>query len=100
MSAAAQRREVLTYGELTEFITVAQYNANDPRLEAILDKASRRTNAAGCGMLSVVVVNQQTRLPGDGFFTLARELRRVFTDDREFFEYERDQVFDAHATNG
>ena len=52
-------------------------------------------------MLSVIVVAQETRMPGHGFFTLARKLRRQRPDEDEdaFALRERRAVFEFWEHN-
>jgi hypothetical protein len=66
-------------------------------LRSLLDQLSRDSHAAGKGMLSVVVVNAETGVPGEGFFKLGRELYRYRGDDLEFLVNEFRKVRRSYA---
>ena len=84
----AHRNETITYLGLTKEITSVNLAPNSTALEVILTKLSKQSNRVGLGMLSVVVVNQDSGLPGNGFFDLARSLDRDVGTEEEFFEAE------------
>jgi hypothetical protein len=96
MVAAAKKGEPITYGELVDQVDTIKYEPFSQDLDEQLDDISRREDKAGRGMLSAVVVNKKTGMPGDGFFALAEELGREFDNREAFFEQECDRVFDAH----
>jgi hypothetical protein len=55
--------------------------ARDPRLFHLLGEVSSEEDAAGRGMLSVIVVHKDGDMqPGPGFFDLARDLGRDTSD--------------------
>jgi len=72
------------YSELVEKVHTVKLRAKDPALDTLLDEISREEDAAGRGMLSVVVVRKPPGelLPGPGFFKLAKKLGRD-TSDRD-----------------
>lgn len=70
----------------------------DERLDSLLDEISLEEDAAGRGLLSVLVVEKtHPYLPSDGFFELATHRHPKGTRHREIFEAERDRVYAAHA---
>jgi hypothetical protein len=66
-------------------------------MATILGEISEAENARGRGMLSGVVVNRETGMPGDGFFTLARHLGRDTSDELAFWQAEFQRVCDSAA---
>lgn len=70
------------YSELVEEVHTVKLRAKDPALDTLLDEISREEDAAGRGMLSVVVVRKppEESLPGSGFFKLAKKLGRDTSD--------------------
>lgn len=73
----AAKREVCTYSDISQYLK-AQFNLNeDPisiSLAGLLGDISEYEHKQGDPLLSVVVVNKETKVPGDGFFKLAKEL--------------------------
>ena len=47
-------------------------------------------------MLSAVVVNQDTRKPGTGFYELAWELGKDLSDEAAFWESEIEKVYETN----
>lgn len=77
----AKVRGVLAYSDLVQQIRSINLEPHDPRLFHLLDEISTEEDAAGRGMLTVVVVHKIGDMqPGPGFFELARSLRRDTTD--------------------
>lgn len=94
----ARQRDTITYGELADEIEVMALPPNGTLLEGILTQISRQEDAQGRGLLSVVVINKKSGLPGDGFFALAKE--RGYEADgsqEEFFQRHREVVYDHHS---
>jgi hypothetical protein len=89
----ARRRTPISYGALVHEIGPLPFNPNDPRLDDLLGEVSTEENAEGRGMLTVLVIHQLgDRLPGPGFFRLARELGYRFDNERIFWGEEFDRV--------
>lgn len=86
--AAAKEGETMTYDEFTQELKTASFRPRSPQTNALLSEISRREDAQDRGMLSVVVVEKQKRIPGDGFFELAEELGRDVSDRDAFFQGE------------
>ncbi|WP_338593203.1 hypothetical protein V6669_09430 [Paenibacillus sp. Y5S-9] len=73
----ASNNEVCTYTDIARYLKL-QFDLNeDPiskSLAGLLGDISVDENKQGHPMLSVIVVNQETKIPGDGFFKLAKDL--------------------------
>jgi hypothetical protein len=73
--ARDRRVGVTTYGELARLVHLHLENPADRKqLRDVLDQINRYEHSQGHPMLSSVVVYVDKNRPGDGFFTLAREL--------------------------
>lgn len=71
----------ISYSDLASQLTVARLEARDQRLFHLLGEISEEENAAGRGMLSVIVVHKSGDMqPGPGFFELAKKLGRDTSD--------------------
>jgi hypothetical protein len=81
MSARARVRGMIPYSELAGSITAANFAAHDQTLFHLIGEISTEEDAAGRGMLSVVVVHKHGDMqPGPGFFDLAKRLGRDTSD--------------------
>jgi hypothetical protein len=69
---AAARRSVLTYKELGRAIDYPPGTPLPHHMNRVLDIVSDRCEAAGEPSLAVLVVNQETGMPGEGFRSGAR----------------------------
>jgi hypothetical protein len=77
----AKVRGMIPYSELTQKIKSINLDPESYALAAMLGEISSEENAAGRGMLSVVVVHKNGDMqPGPGFFELAKELGRDTSD--------------------
>jgi molybdopterin synthase catalytic subunit len=77
----ASVRGMIPYSELAEQIHSMNFEAHDQRLFHLLGEISSEENAAGRGMLSVIVVHKAGDMqPGPGFFELAKRLGRDTSD--------------------
>ena len=93
IAAARSPNGTLTYNELARQITSLRLEADSVALRQLLSEISVAEDVAGRGMLSVVVVHQgEDRLPGHGFFTLARGLRRDTNDQQKCWAVELGKV--------
>ena len=88
----ARAGETASYAEMAAALDLSPQS---PRVTETLNEVSRSEDAAGRGMLSVLVVRGRQGTPGSGFYTLARELGREFDDEEQFFNEERARV-NAH----
>lgn len=86
---------ILTYGELVAKQSI-RVPPDDPQLHRLLDKISIAADKAGEGLLSVVVVNGQVKLPGDGFYEMARHRGRDCSSKHKLFERELAKVIEIH----
>jgi hypothetical protein len=82
------------YGELADELGVP---ANGTTLRVALGLLSEQEEAAGRGMISVLVVRKRDRRPGPGFSKLAESLGRQFDDVGDFVDAEQERVFAAHS---
>ncbi len=83
MIGHAQLGKPIPYSDLVAGITAIRLEPHDPRVGYLVGQISRKEDAAGRGMLSVLVVHKNgDQMPGQGFFDLAAELGRD-TSDRE-----------------
>lgn len=87
--ARAREGRTISYGELA---TATRLSPQSTQFNAALNGVSRSEEAAGRGLLSVLVVRQRQETPGAGFFTLARELGRQFSNERVFYLEESERV--------
>ena len=75
MIQRAKLRGMIPYSELVEQIDTVTFQAHDQRLFHLLGEISVEEDAAGRGMLSVVVVHKRGDMqPGPGFFILGQHL--------------------------
>ncbi|HEY1753013.1 MAG TPA: hypothetical protein VGG29_17270 [Caulobacteraceae bacterium] len=81
MIARARVRGMIAYSDLAARLTKIKLGAHDSRLFHFLGEISAEEDAAGRGMLTVLVVHKSgDRQPGPGFFELAQLLGRDTTD--------------------
>ena len=95
----ASSGHTVSYSELVRGLASATLTPDDARLYRVLEEISIAENAAGRGMLSVLVVHKNgDRRPGPGFFELARRLGRNVgsaTSREETWIVETNKVFAA-----
>ncbi len=95
----------ITYGELSKQVAQDLLRNTKGGFERIktrwlLGDISSVEHEQGRPMLTVLVVSEKNRTPGNGFFGLARKLERLFEDEEQFLRDERKRVIDywrAHA---
>lgn len=81
LAERARLRGMIPYSELAERMTSLSLQPDSYALAAMLGEISAEEDAAGRGMLTVIVVHKDGDMqPGPGFFELARELGRDTTD--------------------
>ena len=77
----AKVRGMMPYSELTSLIRSAHLEPDSYPLFHMLGEISSEEDAAGRGMLTVIVVHKHGHMqPGPGFFELARRLGRDTSD--------------------
>lgn len=71
----AKAQDVTTYSDIAPLVGLDMANPDDRnRIAEMLGEISRHECAQGHPMLSVVVIHRANNIPGQGFFTLAKEL--------------------------
>jgi hypothetical protein len=96
--ASGRAERFIEYGQLVRRITaIPTMEPDGNALREMLDQISREEDAAGHGMLTVLVVNKDTGRPGKGFFKTAKSLGRVSTSDEELWSNEFRRVREAWA---
>lgn len=81
MIERAKVKGMIPYSDLVREIRSIQLDAHDQRLFHMLGEISSEEDAAGRGMLTVVVVHKSGDMqPGPGFFELAQQLGRDTKD--------------------
>lgn len=93
IEAQAKRESTITYVDLTRRIQAIAFSPTDYAFHSLLSEVSKDEDSAGRGLLSALVVRKEDGLPGQGFFDLARELGRDFTDETRFWTDELRVVF-------
>ena len=89
----AREKRTIAYSELAAELDTVRLEPNSSAFHAILDEISRSENAAGRGMLSVLVVHKgDDQMSGQGFFKLAKCLGRGFKNEPEFWKSESKRV--------
>ena len=98
MIAVSRQRDTIAYSDLVHSITSCILEPHDPRLARMLGDISTEEDEAGRGMLSAVVVHKGDRIPGPGFFTLARSRGRDTIDEDKCWIEELQKVYNAWST--
>lgn len=81
MISRAKVRGTIPYSDLCKEVTTIALEPHSHALAAMLGEISADEDAAGRGMLTVIVVHKDGDMePGPGFFELAQELGRDTTD--------------------
>ena len=90
----ARARTKITYSALCDRMTPRRFEPNNPRLWKILGQISINEDRRGRGLMSALVVNKGTGIPGREFFTeIAAELRNDISGD--FLHEEQQRVYAA-----
>ena len=82
----AREGRTIAYSELVGEVKTVDIQPRSDALAMMLDGISRSEDAAGRGMLSALVIRKDKRMPGQGFFKLAKCLGREFDDGRGVLE--------------
>ena len=90
----------ITYGELARKIKSIYFTDEDCEyaIPSLVGKLSVQADSRGQGLISVLVVNKDTRFPGKGLCTLAKDLGRRFKDNEKFCIEETKQVWAEHKS--
>ena len=95
MIQRAKVRGMITYSDLVTQISAVRFEAHDLRLFHLLGEISEEEEAAGRGMLSVVVVHKRGDMqPGPGFFVLGEHLGY---DTKDLLQFWIAQLKKVHA---
>lgn len=83
LAERARLRGMMPYSELAGNVQAIRLEPNSHALAAMLGEISAEEDAAGRGMLTVIVVHKEGDMqPGPGFFQLAKPLGRGTSDNR------------------
>lgn len=98
LCSTANRKELLSYSPIWELMELSPGNNAAKEAGHMLGEISEDTHLSGKPLLSAIVINKRKKEPGQGFYTLAENLRKLPTGktDREkkkYWEQERDKVF-------
>ena len=89
----AKINQAISYGELCQKITRYKLKPNDEALHKILGEISVDEVRNGKGMLSVFCGKEnQSLMPGNGFFKLAIDLGKQFGNKKDFVQLEREKI--------
>ncbi len=92
--AIASEERTISYSELTGKVHTIHFSPEDNDFHHMLDDISREEDAAGRGMLSVIVVHKEgDKRPGPGFFKLAKKLGRDTSDREQCWVEEFNRVY-------
>jgi len=94
----ARNRQTILYGEIAKIMGLppsGDYMARETG--QILGEISEYEHLHGRPLLSAVVVRGDKKIPGEGFFTLSRQLGKLQEgmDERSFWERELEEVYDT-----
>lgn len=90
---ARERRQFTNYGSIASQIGVAARG-----MGGLLGQLCRETYETHGVLLGVLVGSKRSKFPSDGFFTLARNMDLMKSDDlpQDFYEAELKRVFAAY----
>ena len=97
----AKKKEIINYSDIAPMADLDMESPEDRNaIAGILDAISRHEHAERRPLLSSVVVHKGDRMPGDGFFKMARSVgvMKPGEDRATFFARELRRVHDAWRT--
>jgi hypothetical protein len=98
LRSRAMLKKTIAYSELSSLLRTAPVPYDSVEMATLLREVSTEENAAGRGMLSVIVVHKSgDQMPGPGFFTLAAELGRDVSDPLKCWI---EEIYRVYASNG
>ena len=98
LQGAAAARGMMPHSELTTKTRSINIHYHSDAMAAMLGQISREEDAAGNGMLSVIVVHKIGDMePGKGFYELAAELERDCSNRMKLWVSELHRVHDYWA---
>jgi hypothetical protein len=90
----ARNRSQISYSELVGKVSAIHLDPESYALAHLLGEVSTESDAAGGGMLTVLVVHKHgDQMPGQGFFELAKKLGRDTSDPDKFWVEELNRVY-------
>jgi hypothetical protein len=93
LGARARAGTTIAYSDLVQRMRTISLQPESPALAAMLGEIAVEEDEAGRGMLPVVVVHKDgDKMPGQGFFELAKRLGRDTTDRLTCWATEMDTV--------
>lgn len=91
----AKNRDYTTYADVAPLVNLDMgIGADRDKISKILEEIARHEQAQGRPMLTAVVIHRQDNIPGEGFFTLAREFKRF--DGRDKLRFWIDALNEVH----
>lgn len=97
LTAAAQARRTLTYGELSALATELRFSARSGALMALLDEAAAPLDETTGTVLATLVVRKDTGRPGEGYFAWMAGHGRDLIDHEALWRTEAERVWAAYA---
>ncbi|MEK7994427.1 MAG: hypothetical protein AAB403_11545 [Planctomycetota bacterium] len=99
LSQRARREQTIAYSELAAQIAAIHFSADQHAFHELLGQISEDEDAAGRGMISVLVVYKPPaeQKPGPGFYKLAAKLHRTEHDKDRLWINEFHRVVAAHS---
>jgi len=98
MVARARRKRDISYTDLVAGITHIALEAHDIRLDHLLGEIAQEEDAAGRGLLTVLVVHKTgDKMPGPGFFQMAESRGRDISDKEALWVHEMRKVQETWA---
>ena len=94
----AKNKKFITYGKLAEKFNIDLRNVyeREHKFDEILDEINKHEYDNKRPLLTVIITNKDTKMPGKGFFRVAKEygLKKEGQTDEMFFIEEVNRVFD------
>ena len=94
---AKTKEKPIFYSELNRKISAISFQPDGHDFHNMLGQLSEQSDQDGKGLISALVVHKEDERPGNGFFTLAKELGRDISDRERCWIAEVDRVY--HAFN-
>ena len=92
---AKTKRKPIFYSELNRKISAITFQPDGHDFHNMLGQLSEESDQDGKGLISALVVHKEDERPGNGFFTLAKELGRDVSDREKCWIAEVDRVYRA-----
>lgn len=86
--------DFITYQDLTREISAIRFQPDDDRFHHMLGQISWEEDACGRGLFTALVVHKDgDKMPGPGFWRLAKRLGRTIPDKVFFWQAEAKRIF-------